>query len=250
VLNINKLHMVKLFRTIRQKLLQSGKLKSYAAYALGEIFLVMIGILLALQINNWNENRKNSATELLILKNILSDLKFNEERLIQDTGYNTLFTIQNKHLIEILKDPYSVYHDTLQRYFGMLNRYTIFFPKTMAYEGLKSKGLEIIKNDSLRASIVELYDETYYLNAHMIELRKDIYINSIKLFNKNLYTLSDIDLKVPTDFKALKNDQEFKNNLSHNTAENANFIAHTTNILSGTQTVKSLIEKEIITLTK
>ena len=50
--------MIKFFRHIRQQLLGEGKTGKYLKYAIGEIFLVVIGILLALQINNWNETRK------------------------------------------------------------------------------------------------------------------------------------------------------------------------------------------------
>ena len=49
--------MLRFFRNIRQKLLENGNLRKYFWYALGEILLVMIGILLALQVSNWNQNR-------------------------------------------------------------------------------------------------------------------------------------------------------------------------------------------------
>ena len=51
--------MIKFFRNIRQNLLIENKTGKYLKYAIGEIFLVVIGILIALQINNWNEDRKN-----------------------------------------------------------------------------------------------------------------------------------------------------------------------------------------------
>jgi hypothetical protein len=73
--------MVKLCITIRQKLLQSGKLKSYAAYALGEISLVMIGILLALQINNWNEERKDRIKENKVLASLLEDFRYSQSKI-------------------------------------------------------------------------------------------------------------------------------------------------------------------------
>ena len=70
--------MIKFFRKIRQNLLSEGKTEKYLKYAIGEIVLVVIGILIALQINNWNENRK---TEIKI-KNSLIALR---NDLIQDT---------------------------------------------------------------------------------------------------------------------------------------------------------------------
>jgi len=67
--------MIKFFRRIRQSLLSEGKLKKYFFYAIGEILLVVIGILIALQINNWNEGRKNAANEIILIKNIIEDLR-------------------------------------------------------------------------------------------------------------------------------------------------------------------------------
>ena len=67
--------MIKFFRNIRQKLISEGKLMNYFKYAIGEILLVMVGILLALQINNWNENTKNAKRENTFLVNLQQDLR-------------------------------------------------------------------------------------------------------------------------------------------------------------------------------
>ncbi len=66
--------MIKLFRKIRQNLLSEGKTKKYLLYAIGEIILVVIGILIALSINTWNEERKERAIVINVLKNIRYDL--------------------------------------------------------------------------------------------------------------------------------------------------------------------------------
>ncbi|MBK8515376.1 MAG: hypothetical protein IPL55_03525 [Saprospiraceae bacterium] len=62
--------MNKLFRNFRQIQLNDGKTTKYLKYAIGEIVLVVIGILIALQINNWNENRKTRLDEIKLLTNI------------------------------------------------------------------------------------------------------------------------------------------------------------------------------------
>jgi hypothetical protein len=71
--------MIKIFRKIRQKMLKESKFNQYMLYAIGEIVLVVIGILFALQINNWNENRKQEATLNAIYKIIQSDLESDSE---------------------------------------------------------------------------------------------------------------------------------------------------------------------------
>ena len=72
--------MIKFFRRIRQRLLSENKLSKYLIYAIGEIILVVIGILIALQINNWNEERKESAIIKTYLKSMLVDLKNDANR--------------------------------------------------------------------------------------------------------------------------------------------------------------------------
>ncbi len=66
--------MIKFFRRIRQQLLSEGRFSKYLIYALGEILLVVIGILIALQINTWNESRKAHQLGQEYLKGIKSDL--------------------------------------------------------------------------------------------------------------------------------------------------------------------------------
>ena len=67
--------MIKFFRKIRYKLLSEKKTSRYLKYAVGEIILVVIGILIALQINNWNENRKNTIAEYKMVDKMISQAK-------------------------------------------------------------------------------------------------------------------------------------------------------------------------------
>ena len=66
--------MIKFFRKVRQKLLSENRFSKYLVYAVGEILLVVIGIIIALQLNNWNENRKETNVELQLYSNLLADL--------------------------------------------------------------------------------------------------------------------------------------------------------------------------------
>lgn len=67
--------MINFFRKIRQNLIAESKMGIYMKYAIGEIILVMVGILLALQVNNWNEKRKEVLHEKSVLTNLVEDLR-------------------------------------------------------------------------------------------------------------------------------------------------------------------------------
>ncbi len=73
--------MIKFFRKIRQKLLSENKFSKYLIYAVGEIILVVIGILIALQINSWNDNRKAKIVENKFFANVLQDLEKDKKKL-------------------------------------------------------------------------------------------------------------------------------------------------------------------------
>lgn len=81
--------MIKFFRNIRKKLLAEGKTTNYLKYAIGEIFLVVIGILIALQINNWNETQTKKRVLNTQLTNLIDDLKLDR------ISINNLDTINN-----------------------------------------------------------------------------------------------------------------------------------------------------------
>ncbi|MCA0131613.1 DUF6090 family protein [Winogradskyella alexanderae] len=149
--------MIKFFRKIRQKLLSENKFSKYLLYAVGEIILVVIGILIALSINNWNENLKNKKEEISVLKELLSDSKTNLLSLEEDIFLNQRAINSNMLISDILinKRPYN---DSLDIHFGNIQYNTQFTLNTGGYENLKSRGFEIISNDSLRKSIINIYD--------------------------------------------------------------------------------------------
>ena len=85
--------MIKFFRRIKQKLIKEGNLKRYSLYAIGEILLVVIGILIAMQLNTWNQKRLNEKEENRILQDISEELQYN--LFLQEKG--------NKIMQEVVK---------------------------------------------------------------------------------------------------------------------------------------------------
>jgi len=67
--------MLKFLRSARRKLLDQGSFRKYLAYATGEVILIMVGVLLALQVNTWIENRKDRSLEKIYIERLINDLK-------------------------------------------------------------------------------------------------------------------------------------------------------------------------------
>lgn len=155
--------MIKFFRRIRQKLLSEGKTGKYLKYAIGEIVLVVIGILIALQINTWNEGRKEQSRELNYLTGIKADLEVDLTRIesaieryhrkISKLYFldSTFILPRNFIPIKYTLDEVSV-RDMINRGAGL--RLTMGSYKVLTSNA--SAGL--IKNELLLQTIQELYE--------------------------------------------------------------------------------------------
>ncbi|MCO5725839.1 DUF6090 family protein [Robiginitalea marina] len=149
--------MFRFLRTLRLSLLAENRTRKYLLYAIGEIVLVVLGILIALQIDTWNEVRKNRAFE----KEVLAQIK---ENLLQDKmvlqavarSYQEAIAASGK-----LLDPSkrSAFPDSIPFWLGRVARFERFNPLTSSYEVLKSKGLDIVSKDTLRLLLGQYYDD-------------------------------------------------------------------------------------------
>ncbi len=153
--------MIKFFRKIRQNLLLEGKTGKYFKYAIGEIILVVIGILIALQINNWNNNNQLKKLETKYLTEIRNNLKSDLPDINFNIDFNESRLKSNEIILQYLNREID-YSDSLKFHFGNLIFTTRTLPNTSAYENLKSRGLEIITNDTLRLNITSLYSFLYH----------------------------------------------------------------------------------------
>jgi hypothetical protein len=138
------------------------KVFKYLGYAIGEIFLVVIGIVIALQLDNWNDSRQQREVEIKYLKEIRNNLVSDRADIAWNINFNEEKQASARHIMKFL-DREIPYSDTLRRHFGNLTlNVTRSIVNVSAYENVKSRGLEIISNDSLRQAITTLYSVRFY----------------------------------------------------------------------------------------
>ena len=139
----------------------SAKVGKYFKYAIGEIVLVVIGILIALQINNWNEFNKERKQEQKVLTELLSSLQNNHNSMVSDSIYRSNWNKSSDIIIHFLEDE-GMYSDSLNKHFQDARKPGTNLSLSFAgYESLKNVGYDIITSDTLRKSIVELFELTY-----------------------------------------------------------------------------------------
>ncbi|MCW8982273.1 MAG: DUF6090 family protein [Altibacter sp.] len=150
--------MIKFFRHIRQRLIGENRFSKYLLYAIGEIILVVIGILIALQINNWNENRKERILENSILDKISTN--------IQDdiNQYNKILSAENSARVKvdsfltIIRNPMRFQTSDLDPYYKSLWYFQRFTPNKSALTNLISSGkINIIENQELLENVLGYY---------------------------------------------------------------------------------------------
>jgi len=148
--------MINFFRKIRQKLLTENKFSKYLLYAIGEIALVVIGILLALQINNWNEQQKLKSKEIEILleiKSELSDAIEDQKDDIDDRerNINSAVIVANSILHK------HSFNDTLRYHYMLALDTETISVRQSGFKRLENIGMEIISNDTIRQIISDIY---------------------------------------------------------------------------------------------
>lgn len=208
--------MLKFFRRIRQNLLAENKTGKYLKYAIGEIILVVIGILIALQINNWNENSKKTQLEISILNDIKSDLMENIHNLNEGIAHTKQSFSNNTKVIELFKNK-TPYNDSLLVYFNNFSGYWDPDFTYAGFENLKSLGVNLITNAQLRREIINLIEVEMDILDNSDMSRMD-QINSVlflpiakKYLHREIELNQEYASFAPTDYNALMQDIEFYN---------------------------------------
>jgi len=208
--------MIKFFRRIRQQNLKSGQLKNYSLYAIGEIFLVVIGILIALQINNWNENNKNKHAEHQLLKDLNQEFQMNQKLLLQKLNdVNEGVEIHKAYLLKLASGKYS-YKDVINYEENNIKGVGTSDPVYGVINSLISSGdIKLIRNDSLKYELTSWKDKMADLfeneNFHLNNVFKySDYIN--ERVPKNAFSFYDLPQEnIETLFMNLSKELNYRN---------------------------------------
>jgi len=219
--------MIGFFRRIRKKLADDNKPLKYMRYAIGEIVLVVVGILIALQVNNWNNELENRLLEVKILEEIQSNLENDLEEIKDDI--NTMeYANQSCSRMIIHLNEHSTPSVAFFNYAIWMQIVPHFDPNRSGYSLLESNGVALILNDSLRTSISNHYELSYpYYNKYENE-RIQFKVNQTNSFLLNNFDwlLDEKDEGVyglyisDKDYKKIKNDGSLRKLINANIWEN------------------------------
>ena len=231
--------MIRLFRTIRQKLLSEKSYGIYILYASGEIILVVVGILLALQIDTWSENKKTQNELTEIFDEIYEDLVLDSSSISNTLLERQLDSEAQTRVINAIRDdlPFS---DQIQ---SDLGRIMIRRPIPLVSSGfnlLKESSLTSMENRVLRMALIEYYEKD------VLEMEEEYQDDKFE-FETVLLPYVRLHFKeweygqhgIPVDWESLKADHYFISTLRIN----LNNISSTILIMQdGLKTATNIIE--------
>ncbi len=189
--------MLPFFRKIRYRLAEDNQFFKYSRYAIGEIVLVVIGILIALQINNWNTQLQLNTQEQVNLKILKSEFTFNKIELQRNIEKAMRLKGRADSLLILFKVPQSNINLENLKFLTLgLSAYSTYDPSNGALNNLISSGqLNLIKNDSLRIILSKWFGEVQDVKEDEVRIMKygDTYLEPIKLKFLNYHAASHFD---------------------------------------------------------
>ncbi|WP_273565668.1 DUF6090 family protein [Maribacter halichondriae] len=171
--------MAKVFRRIRQKLLTENKFSKYLLYAIGEIALVVIGIIIALQINTWNNGKIERQEEKKSYLNIKRQLIDDKNELIKVKGDNKNYAAIYEYGNKIIMAQDRTKTDSLTHVAIGLSQYSDFHSSGNIYETLVNSGeLKLLKNSEITSAIQHL-EKTYIFTNNLENIHWELIINEL-----------------------------------------------------------------------
>jgi hypothetical protein len=201
--------MFRFFRHLRKNLIQNGQIRRYALYAVGEIALVVIGILLALQIDAWNEEQKLKKKEVVYLKeirmNLQEDLEDVADAMVMNRRKDSIITSCLMVILETTSEREAM--EVILQSMPNLASFSLFSRNRVAFDNMLSgENIDVISNDSLRNGLSSYYSQQV-LNYGTQERAKELtrqFVDDITPLLMNQESIRGV-YGVANDFKSAEN---------------------------------------------
>jgi hypothetical protein len=204
--------MLRFFSKLRRQLLNEGNFRTYLGYAVGELLLVVAGILIALQIDQWVGERRDQAFERETLAQIRTNLEADQAALRQIIA-NQRRAVEAVDSILAITDPDRPVEE-LPRWLGDVFQFERFFSITNAYAVLKSRGLDLISNQELRLTLGVYYDGlAREILMHNGDLEKSFFDHWVPRLIEDFESFAWEEAAVPRDPPSLLRDRRFLSTL-------------------------------------
>ncbi len=247
--------MIKFFRKIRQQSLTENKFSKYLLYAIGEVILVVIGILIALQINNWNNDLENKKIEQNIIQNLNLEFKLNKESLQVAIDFHKPRLNCARDLMKLMGEPKHVLNKlNLDSLIALSIDYKEYVPSKVVYTDLISSGrLNIISSD-LRLLLfdwsiaLEGIKEAFKTADEISQTLIIPYlIKNASMKNIDSYTFIEWKekSKLSTNYYKMFQDLEFENIIENQIWDITNYIMTLENLKKSTDKVINKTNKQL-----
>lgn len=194
--------MLKFFRTIRKNLLADSKVGKYMMYAVGEILLVVIGIIIAVQIGNWNQSVQDKELVQISLENLREDLEIQKEIINEQIAYETVIIARTDTVLMLMQDSNPSPSDILPLLFELTSRRT-FIANKATFNNLESTGnIVLIKDKELKNELIRYYQQLDYTTAVITNNNLFLVDNIYGVFvsNNGMKFRSDPDGSIQQDY--------------------------------------------------
>ncbi len=239
--------MIKFFRKIRQNLLSEGKTGKYLKYAIGEILLVVIGILLALQINNWNNDLVNQKTEKNIVENLNLEFKQNKLTLNESIDFHKSILKSTKGLMKLIGQPKNVLNEyNLDSLIALSLEYSEYTPSQIVYADIIASGKLHLMSEDIRLLLfgwsiaLDAKKESYKTLDEISQTLVLPYLTkNASLKNIDSYSIVDWKekSKLSANYYKMFQDLEFENNMENQVWSITNYIVLLENLEKATSKV-------------
>lgn len=185
---------MKIFRNIRNKLLQNGKINHYFKYALGEIILVVLGILIALQINSWNQSRINDNIEQIYLLGLKEEFQISKFKLEELIIINKRNYLTAKEIFKLTNSNKDSIHESLFSnllYKTLSNDIAFNSNNSLLFEMINSGNLKNLTNTNLRKQLTNWISTLEDISRQEEELNNQR-IKIVDMFRTDKYSLSAV----------------------------------------------------------